>query len=207
MKKPITRITVLLLLFTFSLSASTKNIANNNTEKKKVLVVSFIKMNFMSTYMTYEVAEKNNTDSDTVFNLLDDKIFNSFPKTENIEFLKCSPDKIKQIETSLSFTNNKKDILIPDLSEIENSSFNKLLEAYDADYIVFINAYEMNWIGDPQYKVKNNIHFSILGKNKKEIATNKYGFSTPKLHSFKKMEKKIRKVTTKIYLKHFTKII
>ncbi|GAB1857663.1 hypothetical protein MHTCC0001_25000 [Flavobacteriaceae bacterium MHTCC 0001] len=203
MKKPAAFL--VLLLVTFSLSASNKNKANNDKGKTKVLVVSFIEKNFESTYLTYEIAEKNSTDSETVFSVLEDKIFSALPKNGAIEFIKCA-NKLKQIENSLSFSKNKKDILIPNLSEIDNDSFNKLLETNSADYILFISTYEMNWIGDPQYKVENNLHFTILGKDKKEIASNKYGFSTPKLTSFEKMKKKIHKATEKIYIKHFLKL-
>lgn len=175
------------------------------SSKKKILVISFIKKNFISSYETQEIAERNNTNSETILTILEEKIYNSFPKNEEIEFVKCT-DKPKSLQNNLSFSYGKKDVWIPNLSEIDNPSFNKMLASNEVDYIVFINGYEMNWVGDPQYKVENNIHFTILGRDKKEIATSKYSFSTSKLISFKKMEKKIQKITKKIYMKHIKKL-
>lgn len=193
------------LLLTVSAFANNNDKANSDKGKKKVLVVSFIEKNFVSTYETSEIAEKNNVDSETILTTLGEKICSSFPKNEGVEFVKCT-DKPESIEDNISFSYNKKDVFEPNLSEIDASSVNELLEANNADYVVFINGYEMNWIGDPQFKVENNIHFTILGKDKKEIATKKYSFSTPKLVSLEKMEKKIQKIAKKIYTKYLKKI-
>jgi len=193
-----------MFLLTVSLFANNDK-KNINNEKKKVLVVSFIEKNFISTYLTSEIAEKNKTDSKTVLTILSEKICSSFPKNVEIEFVNCT-NKPEQIEENISFSYNKKDVFEPNLSVLDGSLFNELLEANNADYIVLINGYEMNWIDDPQYKVENIIHFTILGKDKKEILTKKYSFSTPKLVSLKKMEKKIQKLAAKIYKKHFKKL-
>lgn len=203
MKKSI--VFTFIFLLTVSLFANDKGKANEDKGKKKVLVVSFVERNFTSTYEKSEIAKKNNTDSETVLTILGDKICESFPENEKVEFIKCS-DKPELIENNVSFSYNKKDILVPDLSEIDKDTFNKLLEDNNADFIVLINGYDMNWIGDPQFKVENNIYYTILGKDKKEIVTSKYSFSTPKLVPLKKMERKIQKATKKIYKKHFKKI-
>lgn len=195
-----------LLLITISSSGHDKKEASNEISKKKVLVVSFIEKNFKSTYEIYEISKENGIDSETILSYLDDKICGSFPKSVEVEFIKCT-DKPKIFETNVTFSSGKKDILIPNLSEIDNVSFNKLFEAYHVDYIMFINGYEINWIDDPQFKVENNIHFTILVKDRKQIVTTKQTFSTPKLISFDKMEKRIQKLTMKIYTKYFKKLI
>lgn len=192
------------LLYAVSLFAY-NNKTNTDNGKKKVLVVSFIEKNFVSTYLTSEIAEKNETDSKTVLTVLGEKICSSFPKDVEVEFVNCT-NKPKQIEDTISFSYNNKDVFEPNLAEINGTIFNELLATNNADYIVLINGYEMNWIGDPQFKVENIIHFTILGKDKKEILTKKYSFSTPKLVPLKKMEKKIQNITTKIYKNHFKKL-
>ena len=77
-----------------------------------------------------------------------------------------------------------------DLSNISVEVFNGFLEEFDADYVLFLNAYQMAWIGDPQYKLENKIHYSAFKRNKEEIQTNVYTFSTPDLMSIMQMIKK-----------------
>lgn len=192
-------------LFAVSLFANSGDKINGDKGKKKVLVVSFIEKNFVSTYETSEIAKENKADSETILTTLSETICSSFLNYEGVEFVKCA-NKPEQIENNISFSYNKKEVFEPNLSEIDTSLLNELLESNNADYVVLITGYEMNWIGDPQFKVENNIHFTILGKDKKEIATKKYSFSTPKLVTLKKMEKKIQKIAKKIYTKHLKKI-
>lgn len=194
MKKTI--LTILTSLFVLVSVQANENDKKNDTKKKKVLLISFITQNFYSTYDNTEVAKTNKVTEDKVLKMLDEKVSSMFANSdEGVEFINHNDDSLAE---KISFSYNKQEWLIPDLSGLTDAEFNKILEDNNVDYVIFINNYEMKWIGDPQYKLNNEIHYSIFKKNKVGIIEGKYSFSTPKLVPVAKMDKKYKKAVAKI---------
>lgn len=192
--------TILFLLLSFSGQAEFST-ENNDSKKKKVLLVSFITKNFYSTYANAEVAEANKVTEEKVLKMLDEKISSTFTNSdEGIEFINYT-DEFYDLSDKVGFNYNEEELLIPDLVELTDEEFNKLLEEHNVDYVIFINNYEMKWIGDPQYKLTNEIHYSIFKKNKESIVQGKHSFSTAKLVPADKMNKKYKKAVAKICTK------
>ena len=160
------RLSVLTILFVFiSLSGQAKSEIDTNdngdAKKRRVLLVSFIPKNFYSTYHNAEVAKANKVTEEKVLKMLDEKILSTFTNSdEGVQFVKYTDTK--GLSDKVDFRYNKQELLIPELEELSNDEFNKLLEESNVDYVIFINNYEMKWIGDPQFKLDNELHYSIF---------------------------------------------
>ena len=173
--------------------------------KKRVLVVSFIEDNFYSDiYSKEEIAKKNKIREEEVISLYNEKlsqIFSNF-EDEEIEYVAC-PSKImaafkESIKIDSRSTKAGSDLIFANLSDVSQVTFNEFINACNADYVLFVNTYRMAWIGEPQYKLENHIHYSIYKKNKEEVITDEAVFSTPNLIPVVKMEKKYLKAVDKI---------
>lgn len=196
--KNLVLMTVLSVFISFSTQARNDK-EKSDIKKKRVLLVSFITKNFYSTYDNAEVAEANKITEEKVLKMLDEKILSTFANSdEGIEFINYTDTSLSE---KVDFRYNEKELLIPELGELTNDEFNKLLEENNVDHVIFINNYEMKWIGDPQFKLDNEIHYSIFKKNKENVVEEKYSFSTPKLVPATKMNKKYKKAVAKICTK------
>lgn len=175
-----------------------------NEEKKKVLVVSFIKDNFSGDiYSNEDIAKTNNIQKGEVVELYDEMLSGIFKalSDEETTYVQCPADMMKTIHHQVSFENkpeNGKNKIIADVSGFGKEHFNELLSKCDTDYVIFINAYRMSWVGEPQFKLENSIHYSIYSKIKEEITSDVATFSTPKLVPIAKMEKKCSKTVGKV---------
>lgn len=187
------------LFISFSAQANDKKKKESDVSKKRVLIVSFITNNFYSTYDKSEVAKTNKVTEDKVLTMLDEKVSSMFANSheEGVEFVNHTSAS-DDLSEKISFSYNEKEWLIPDLEGLTNDEFNRLLTDNNVDYVIFINNYEMKWLGDPQYKLNNEIHYSIFKKDKEAIIEGKYSFSTPKLIPVAKMDKKYKKAVSKI---------
>lgn len=170
-----------------------------NPGNKRVLLVSFIDKNFFTTYENSVVAETNKISESEILPTFDEKIASIFENSsENgIEFVGFE-NKSDAIFDVVFFNYNEKENMVANLSELPIEQFNALLDKNSVDYVIFINFYQMKWIGDPQFKLDNEIHYSIIGRDKKSLLNDRYTFSTPKLVPLTKMEKKYQKAVAKI---------
>ena len=173
--------------------------------KKKVLIISFIEDNFdTDIYSKEKIAKKNKIVEEEVLTMYNQKISSIFTKYAGVEisYIPCPSKTFFALKEKIFFKNKKlrkeEEGVATDLSNISVEVFNGFLEEFDADYVLFLNAYQMAWIGDPQYKLENKIHYSAFKRNKEEIQTNVYTFSTPDLMSIMQMTKKYQKAVMKI---------
>ena len=133
--------------------------------------------------------------------MFDEKISSTFTNSdEGVEFINFT-DGFYDLSDKVHFRYNEDELLLPDLAELSVDEFNKLLDESNVDYVIFINNYEMKWIGDPQYKLNNEIHYSILKRDMVDVVQGKYSFSTAKLIPAEKMDKKYKKAVAKICTK------
>lgn len=188
-----------LLIFVSSPAKAANDDEKNDINKKRVLLISFIENNFYTTYDKAEVAKTNKVAEEKVLEMLNEKVSSMFANNseDDVEFVNYNGE-IENLTDKISFSYNDKEWLLPDVSGLSNEEFNKLLTDNNVDYVIFINTYEMKWIGDPQYKLDNEIHYSIFKKDKEAIIEGKYTFSTPKLVPVVKMDKKYKKAVAKI---------
>ena len=195
--------TVLLVAWCLAFSfahATPINPTQPNPDAKKILLVSFISKNFYSTYENAEIAKTNEISEAEVLKILDEKIAGVFENSQEdgVEFINFDTGTEPIMERVTFSYNNEEECLTPYLGDLTNDEFNTFMEENNVAYVIFLNTYEMKWIDDPQFKLDNEIHYSIFEKDKKSIVEGKYTFSTPKLIPVVKMEKKYKKAVTKI---------
>lgn len=198
MKKTIL-LTAWCLIFSFT-HATPITYYESKPNPQRILLVSFISQNFYSTYENAEIAKTNEISEAEVLKILDEKIAGVFEDSQEdgVEFVNFDTGTAPILEKVAFSYNNEKECLTPYLGDFTKDEFNTFMEENNVAYVIFLNTYQMKWIGDPQYKLDNEIHYSIFEKDKKSIVEGKYTFSTPKLIPVVKMEKKYKKAVTKI---------
>lgn len=173
--------------------------------KKKILVVSFIEEHFYSDiYSKEEIAKKNKIQEEDVISLYNEKlsqIFSNF-SDEEIEYVACPAELTAAFKEMIKMENRPtkagSDVIFANLSDVSQTVFSEYVNSCNTDYVLFVNTYRMAWVGEPQYKLENHIHYSIYKKNKQEVISDKAVFSTPNLIPVVKMEKKYLKAVNKI---------
>ena len=172
--------------------------------KKRVLVVSFIEDNFYGDiYSKEEIAKANKIQKEDVVKLYDEMLSTIFTRLsdEETSYVQCPADLMITLREHVSFENkpeNEKNRIIADVSNLSKEDFDRFLSKCDTDYVVFINAFRMAWIGEPYFKLENRIHYSVYSKEKENISSDVAVFSTPKLVPITKMEKKCSKTVGKM---------
>lgn len=183
---------------------ATLSIAQPNEAKRKVLVVSFIEDNFYSDiYSKEEIAATNEIGKEEVIHLYDEMVAQIFTDISNdeIAYMQCPTHLVGALKQQIQFNQAKHQnmtVIASDVSAVEISQFHQLVSSCDADYVVFVNAYRMLWVGEPQFKLENHIHYSLYNGEKEEITSDVAIFSTPKLVPVAKMEKKCSKKVGKL---------
>ena len=172
--------------------------------KKRILVVSFIEDNFYGDiYSNKDIAKTNNIEEEEVVQLYNEMLSGIFKELsdEEVDYVQCPADLAVSIHEHVSFENkpiNRKNRITTNVSGFSKEEFDQFLSQCGTDYVVFINAFRMSWIGEPQFKLENRIHYSIYGKMKEEVTSDVAIFSTPKLVPVTKMERKCTKTVGKL---------
>ncbi len=197
--KRLSIVTILLTIF-WSFNSN----AQSTEGKTKVLVVSFIEDNFYSDiYSKEEIAKTNDIEKEEVIHLYDAKVAQIFKdiSNEEVSYIQCPTNMVDELRYQINFTKSQKrgmEIVTSDLSDISDTQFASFINTCNVDYVIFINAFRMSWVGDPQYKLDNGIHYSIYNQKKEEVTSDVAIFSTPKLIPITKMEKKCTKSVGKL---------
>jgi len=132
--------------------------------KKKVLVVPFSRFEFNSEFTLDEMAQANNVNSDEIFDVFQQNILQSLKnyQDENFEFVLENQKIYERILSKISYNyqkfNHQKYYAV-NLKTFSQKEFKEILDFYNADFIVFIN-----W-----YQIKKGTYVS-LGRKKKRTA-------------------------------------
>ena len=85
-----------------------------------------------------------------------------------------------------------------DLSQIDDSSYERLLEKTDTDYILFLNQHYLKWQEKPLRTLFHITSYSLYDKDQKEVARGNNYFTSMNLESKDKLSKDSRKSSSKI---------
>lgn len=130
----------LILLF-FSGVAQTSN-------KKKVLVIPYGRFEFVSDFSIEELAEKNSLASTDVFNAYQKAMLSSFGdfQTENFEFIPATDELLQPYKKYIKYVDGKfkgKNHYALKMKGFPEKEFTQLLEKSGANFIIFINWYQI----------------------------------------------------------------
>jgi hypothetical protein len=135
-----------------------------------------------------------------------DLISNYYMHTDIAERTGIKEDSIEAAYTSTLLSklneNNKARLnFVPceqPFSVATQESVNTLLNKWDADYLLHINQYEINWMGEPYYTLHHIVNYELLNAKSRKLYSGKTSFSTAELVPLKALDKKHDKIAKKI---------
>jgi hypothetical protein len=135
------------LLFVILFAPSFVGVAQESN-KKKVVVVPYSRFEFVSEFEIAEIAAKNNVTEKEVFFTYQKNMLNSFEQhqDENFEFVAITHDAIRPYKNLIKYEIGKfkgKKFNSANLKAITEEQFSKLLEQFNADFIVFVTWYDI----------------------------------------------------------------
>lgn len=118
------------------------------TNKKKVLVVPYGRFEFTSKFSLEDIAEKNGIDQAEVFNAYQKALLHSFNefKDENFEFVALTDVELSPYKKYMRYEDGKfngKQYHAIKMRAFPEIQFQKLLDDNDANFIVFVNWYQI----------------------------------------------------------------
>lgn len=158
--------------------------------KKKVLVIPYGRFEFVSDFTLEEIAEKNNIAANMVFNAYQKAILNQFViyQEEHFEFLPITPVLYEPYKKYIKYMDGKfdgKSYCSVDIKYFPREEFAKMMEEYHADFVVFINWYQLKKGGlrtkgkkrkrytyarhNVDYEIYNLLQQKIIGVGKKRL--------------------------------------
>jgi hypothetical protein len=116
--------------------------------KKKVLVIPASQFEFVTEFELQEIAELNDVTTSQVFLTVEKTLLNAFDSytDENFEFVPVDAVGLKPYKKLIKYEYgkfDKKHYNGVDLTRFSEVDFTKLLEHYDADFVVFITWYDI----------------------------------------------------------------
>jgi hypothetical protein len=180
--------------------------ASNGTDpksKKRILIVGFSNSYFNSN--SFEaIAKENNTHEDSIWRLINNRLLETFTEKINSNFEYVSVEDVKNV---LSDTQTSFYYLLPvkesDITsvEINESDIRRLCEFYDADMIMFINCYELNWEEEPYLAYLHVIDSEMFIKSGEKISEERVSFMMDDVTLKEKYSNKLSKQLSKILKK------
>lgn len=134
-------LSIFLIILFYSGVAQTSN-------KKRVLVIPPSRFEFVSEFELEEIAEKNETSASKVFLTYEKALLNTFEsyQNENFEFVPVEAAKLQPYKKFIKYKYGKfkgKRYNAIDLKGFSDTSFTKLLEIHNADFVIFITWYDI----------------------------------------------------------------
>ena len=134
-------LSILLITLFYSGVAQTSN-------KKRVLVIPPSRFEFVSEFSTEEIGKINGLTSAEVFVAYEKTLLTSFKgyNDENFEFVPVDAEGLLPYKRMFSYKYGKfkrKQYNAVDLKNFSEESFTKLLEKYNADFVIFITWYDI----------------------------------------------------------------
>lgn len=121
---------------------------SQTSNKKKVLVIPPSRFEFVSEFSIEEIAKINETTSSDVFVIYEKTLLTTFGKhtDENFEFIPIDAVGLSPFKKLFKYEYGKfngKQYNAVDLSGFSESEFTKLLDQYNADFVIFITWYDI----------------------------------------------------------------
>ena len=187
-----------------SLSANAEDYVNENSNvsTKKVLVIGLDNVNsnyFPQSMITEETGIPTDSISYTYNKIITNNIIQS---NKDKDYTFVSPvvsSEINEIIDDIQLKGEEEERYI-DLSSIDNNEYHRLIDASNADYVLFLNQHYLKWQEKPLRTLFHFVSYSLYDKNQKEITKGNNYFTCMNLEKADKLSKASRKSSSKIAL-------
>ena len=185
-----------------SLSANAEDYVNENSNvsTKKVLVIGLDNVNsnyFPQSMITEETGIPTDSISYTYNKIITNNIIQS---NKDKDYTFVSPvvsSEINEIIDDIQLKGEEEERYI-DLSSIDNNEYHRLIDASNADYVLFLNQHYLKWQEKPLRTLFHYVSYSLYDKNQKEITKGNNYFTCMNLEKADKLSKASRKSSSKI---------
>ena len=185
-----------------SLSANAEDYVNENSNvsTKKVLVIGLDNVNsnyFPQSMITEETGIPTDSISYTYNKIITNNIIQS---NKDKDYTFVSPvvsSEINEIIDDIQLKGEEEERYI-DLSSIDNNEYHRLIDASNADYVLFLNQHYLKWQEKPLRTLFHFVSYSLYDKNQKEITKGNNYFTCMNLEKADKLSKASRKSSSKI---------
>lgn len=185
-----------------SLSANAEDYVNENSNvsTKKVLVIGLDNVNsnyFPQSMITEETGIPTDSISYTYNKIITNNIIQS---NKDKDYTFVSPvvsSEIDEIIDDIQLKGEEEERYI-DLSSIDNNEYHRLIDASNADYVLFLNQHYLKWQEKPLRTLFHFVSYSLYDKNQKEITKGNNYFTCMNLEKADKLSKASRKSSSKI---------
>lgn len=185
-----------------SLSANAEDYVNENSNvsTKKVLVIGLNNVNsnyFPQSMITEETGIPTDSISYTYNKIITNNIIQS---NKDKDYTFVSPvvsSEINEIIDDIQLKGEEEERYI-DLSSIDNNEYHRLIDASNADYVLFLNQHYLKWQEKPLRTLFHFVSYSLYDKNQKEITKGNNYFTCMNLEKADKLSKASRKSSSKI---------
>lgn len=185
-----------------SLSANAEDYVNENSNvsTKKVLVIGLDNVNsnyFPQSMITEETGIPTDSISYTYNKIITNNIIQS---NKDKDYTFVSPvvsSEINEIIDDIQLKGEEEERYI-DLSSIDNNEYHRLIDASNADYVLFLNQHYLKWQEKPLRTLFHFVSYSLYDKNQKEITKGINYFTCMNLEKADKLSKASRKSSSKI---------
>lgn len=173
---------------------------NSNVSTKKVLVIGLDNVNsnyFPQSMITEETGIPTDSISYTYNKIITNNIIQS-NKDKYYTFVSpVGSTEINEIIDDIQLKGEEEESYI-DLSTLDNGEYHRLIDAANADYVLFLNQHYLKWQEKPLRTLFHFVSYSLYDKNQKEITKGNNYFTCMNLEKADKLSKASRKSSSKI---------
>lgn len=185
-----------------SLSANAEDYVNENSNvsTKKVLVIGLDNVNsnyFPQSMITEETGIPTDSISYTYNKIITNNIIQSNKDKDYTFVSPVASSEINEIIDDIQLKGEEEERYI-DLSSIDNNEYHRLIDASNADYVLFLNQHYLKWQEKPLRTLFHFVSYSLYDKNQKEITKGNNYFTCMNLEKADKLSKASRKSSSKI---------
>ena len=185
---------------------TTANAEDSNKENKtkdmqvKVLVVGLDNVGsnyFPAPMITEETGIPTDSISYTYNKIITNNIIQSNKDKDYTFVSPVGSTEINEIIDDIQLKGEEEESYI-DLSTLDNGEYHRLIDAANADYVLFLNQHYLKWQEKPLRTLFHFVSYSLYDKNQKEITKGNNYFTCMNLEKADKLSKASRKSSSKI---------
>ena len=177
--------------------------ATDPDSRKKILIVGFSHSYFTSN-SSESLAKGNSIEQDSVFEFINDKVLETFTDKLNPNFeyvsVKDASDLPAEVQTSIYYLSPSTDSEITSI-EINEDAIKKICAFYEADIVMFINSYELNWEEEPYVAYVHRLDSEMFVKSGKRIDEESVSFMTEDVRFKEKYSNKLSRQVSRVLKK------
>lgn len=173
---------------------------NSNVSTKKVLVIGLDNVNsnyFPQSMITEETGIPTDSISYTYNKIITNNIIQSNKDKDYTFVSSVGSTEINEIIDDIQLKGEEEESYI-DLSTLDNGEYHRLIDAANADYVLFLNQHYLKWQEKPLRTLFHFVSYSLYDKNQKEITKGNNYFTCMNLEKADKLSKASRKSSSKI---------